>query len=406
MDGGQEHLHDPESHRLLITPGGYHAASHLKLRASGALQLLYPQVAQRFAEVEAGCMLALMEKSATALGISLRTSDEADDSTLMTVEFATPLEDGHPRNLAPSGESKIRIFIYIQHAVGSLPEGLYEYADGALTEAHWHSKEAWWTLQSLKGDAANIIYDAAFVMILFSDGSRAGHIATGKFLQVFMLEAARKLGLCPLGRIGLPSDFPAPANQELVLAIAGGTLDSGGSAEAKPWKTKIFEHLQDLLPIHMVPQPCNIFLLPEIPLTASCKLDRKALPNPERSEEKHVNFTSKQERLAALWREVGVVPVSASCDFLANGGDSQKLRKLRHLVGKEFGLESLSINTLFRHGTLQRMTEAVHAEAARDGSGSTAAGSRRCKASKAQMGIFKANSQQGLGWAFSSCIQS
>ena len=345
-------------------------------------------------------MLALIEQNAAALGISLVTAGDEDDSTLISVRFATPLQ-GHlssPRSKSQPGEGKLSILLYLQQALGSLPAGLYEYTDGALRTAAWSSNEALWTLQ--KGDTANIIYDAAFVMILFSDGSREGHIATGKFLQVFMLEAARKIGLCPLGRIGLPSDFPAP-NLELTLAVAGGALDNVGS-EAKTWQQFLFEHLHHSLPIHMVPQPSDIFLLPKIPLTASGKLDRKDIPKPERSVGVSVSFTPEQARLAGLWSKVGVVPSSASCSFFDNGGDSQKLRTLRHLVKEEFGLQGLSISTLFHDSTLQRMTEAARREAAKqpkqhkDSSLSQPIG-RMCQASKAQMSIFKAISQlQGL----------
>ena len=400
VDRGEEHLHEPETHRLLTAPGGFQAASQLKFRSSGSLQRLYPEAAQRFGEVEAGCMLALIEQNAAALGISLVTAGDEDDSTLISVRFATPLQ-GHlssPRSKSQPGEGKLSILLYLQQALGSLPAGLYEYTDGALRTAAWSSNEALWTLQ--KGDTANIIYDAAFVMILFSDGSREGHIATGKFLQVFMLEAARKIGLCPLGRIGLPSDFPAP-NLELTLAVAGGALDNVGS-EAKTWQQFLFEHLHHSLPIHMVPQPSDIFLLPKIPLTASGKLDRKDIPKPERSVGVSVSFTPEQARLAGLWSKVGVVPSSASCSFFDNGGDSQKLRTLRHLVKEEFGLQGLSISTLFHDSTLQRMTEAVSREAAKqpkqhkDSSLSQPIG-RMCQASKAQMSIFKAISQlQGL----------
>src|SRR6185369_4229703 len=107
-----------------------------------------------------------------------------------------------------------------------------------------------------------------------------------------------------------------PGNRRLVAYIAGNV--SGLTAE------NLRQSLRDLLPDYMI--PTAFVMLSELPLLSSGKVDRKALPAPERqsAEESHVApRTPVEEILAGIWAEVlGVEKVGALDHFFDLGGHS------------------------------------------------------------------------------------
>jgi amino acid adenylation domain-containing protein/non-ribosomal peptide synthase protein (TIGR01720 family)/FkbM family methyltransferase len=94
---------------------------------------------------------------------------------------------------------------------------------------------------------------------------------------------------------------------------AGGLLEAEGLREA----------LRDRLPTHMV--PTYFVLLGSLPLLPSGKVDRKALPLPQRSrrpEDGALPRTPTEELLAAVWAEVLGRPIGIHDNFFELGGDS------------------------------------------------------------------------------------
>ena len=119
-------------------------------------------------------------------------------------------------------------------------------------------------------------------------------------------------------------------------------------------------HAADRLPGYLVPPV--IVLIPELPLTASGKVDRAALPDPgglpgEPRDEHVAPRTTTEAAVARLWSEVlGGVPVGVHTSFFALGGDS--IRAVR-LVGmlRAAGFP-YSVQDLFRHQTVAELVAA------------------------------------------------
>ena len=114
------------------------------------------------------------------------------------------------------------------------------------------------------------------------------------------------------------------------------------------------------LPEHMVPS--WLLALDALPLTASGKVDRKALPAPdaERSGREFVAPEGEvQERLAAIWTEIlRVERVGARDSFFELGGHSLLATQVLSRVREAFGVE-LPLRALFETPTVAGLAEAV-----------------------------------------------
>ncbi|PXX71802.1 amino acid adenylation domain-containing protein [Nocardia tenerifensis] len=121
----------------------------------------------------------------------------------------------------------------------------------------------------------------------------------------------------------------------------------------------IAEHAATRLPEYA--RPARILVLPEFPLSANGKIDRKALsdlgaPPIERApvEEPH---TEVERALAEEWRRVLRTEVHSRHDrFVDLGGDSLSAMRLSTAVHKRFG-RKVSLRALFRAGTVAAMAE-------------------------------------------------
>jgi amino acid adenylation domain-containing protein len=113
--------------------------------------------------------------------------------------------------------------------------------------------------------------------------------------------------------------------------------------------TELRRELRRRLPEYMIPSA--FVVLPEFPVTANGKLDRKALPSPERDQPAaREDFvpprTPTEAALAAIWREVlAVEHVGAGDNFFELGGHSlnaaQVISRTRSICGVELRLRDL-----------------------------------------------------------------
>jgi amino acid adenylation domain-containing protein/non-ribosomal peptide synthase protein (TIGR01720 family)/FkbM family methyltransferase len=119
------------------------------------------------------------------------------------------------------------------------------------------------------------------------------------------------------------------------------------------------ERLQKGLPEYMVPSA--FVLLPELPLTSSGKIDRHALPAPERigdQAEFVTPRTSVEEALAAIWGEVlRLERISIHDNFFELGGDSILSIQMVTRAAKA-GLQ-LTPKHLFQYQTIAELAAAV-----------------------------------------------
>jgi amino acid adenylation domain-containing protein/non-ribosomal peptide synthase protein (TIGR01720 family) len=113
---------------------------------------------------------------------------------------------------------------------------------------------------------------------------------------------------------------------------------------------RLKDYLQARLPEYMVP---SAFVgLDRMPLTASGKIDRRALPRPEMGVDQRGRIdpgTAVEEIVCGICAEVlGLARVGADADFFELGGHSllatQVVSRIRKLLGAEIGLRALFAN--------------------------------------------------------------
>ncbi len=114
-------------------------------------------------------------------------------------------------------------------------------------------------------------------------------------------------------------------------------------------------HLQGILPEYMV--PAHWVLLETVPLTPNGKLDRGALPEPERPATDYIApRTANEELLAGIWRAVlHLDRIGITDNFFELGGDS--ILSLQIVTrARQAGLP-LTLRQLFERQTLQAISE-------------------------------------------------
>jgi amino acid adenylation domain-containing protein len=147
-----------------------------------------------------------------------------------------------------------------------------------------------------------------------------------------------------------------PGDQALVAYL---TSENGGSPDTASLRAALARSL----PEYMIPQ--HWVTLPEMPLTASGKVDRKALPAPERTvragEEHVAPSTEVQRQLAAIWQEVLSVPrVGVTDNFFDLGGHSILATRVVSRIRRDLAVE-LPLRKLFTGPTLGQLAEEVEA---------------------------------------------
>src|SRR5581483_4036179 len=121
-------------------------------------------------------------------------------------------------------------------------------------------------------------------------------------------------------------------------------------------------YLGEHLPAVM--QPASFQVLEHLPLTASGKVDRQALPRvswerPGAGREYRAPRTPIEQELAALWTQVlGVREVGIAENFFELGGHSLLATRLISRVREHFQVE-LPLRALFEHPTIAELAEAI-----------------------------------------------
>jgi amino acid adenylation domain-containing protein len=140
-----------------------------------------------------------------------------------------------------------------------------------------------------------------------------------------------------------------------------------GKGEAPPAVEDLRGFLRAKLPAHMV--PWAFVPLAAFPLNANGKIDRKALPDPERAAwgapvEAAEPRSEMEHRIAAIWQELlRLERVGIHDNFFDSGGHSLLAVRIYHRLKRELGRE-LPLVALFEHptiGALARFLEAGEA---------------------------------------------
>ncbi|MFG3016457.1 non-ribosomal peptide synthase/polyketide synthase [Streptomyces cinerochromogenes] len=157
-----------------------------------------------------------------------------------------------------------------------------------------------------------------------------------------------------------PANSPAPATPSTPTAAtvpAPSATDPAPSSAPTPCPTPLDPAalraaVAALLPAHMVPSA--VVVLERMPLTPQHKIDRRALPVPERAVVGgHVAPRSDEERaLAEIWaRTLGVDAVGVTDDFFELGGESILAARVLARIRDELGVR-LTVRDVFTARTI------------------------------------------------------
>jgi surfactin synthase thioesterase subunit/acyl carrier protein len=141
------------------------------------------------------------------------------------------------------------------------------------------------------------------------------------------------------------------------------TFAQGGEI---PTLDELRRHMSRRVPAQMVPR--QYLVLAGMPLTASGKIDRKALPRQaERLEPAgvfHAPATDTERRLAPLWQSaLGVSRISVTDGFFESGGDSLRATALISSLARVFGRE-LSLSALLQVPTIAQLAALLESDVA------------------------------------------
>lgn len=174
----------------------------------------------------------------------------------------------------------------------------------------------------------------------------------------------------------------------------------GVSADVESIRT----YLSARLPAYMI--PASLTVLDALPLTANGKLNRKALPKPEKTARvpDAEPVTPVEKKLAALWtRILKVDRVGLNDSFFALGGDSLSAAQMAAEFPEWFGRE-LPIGALFESPTIGELAPIV--ERLNNGSADPLCGilSLRKAEDNAQAPLFCVHPAIGLAMGFSALL--
>ncbi|MEM7482005.1 MAG: amino acid adenylation domain-containing protein [Acidobacteriota bacterium] len=144
-------------------------------------------------------------------------------------------------------------------------------------------------------------------------------------------------------------------------AVAAEGIEIAGEA-GEELAAKVIDRLAERLPQALV--PARIAFLPNLPLTAAGKVDRRALPEPgmDPAEDHRRPEGELEEALAELWSEVLEHPVvGRDARFTDLGGHSLTATRLVVRARRRFEVETLGLRDLYDHPTVAALAQRIEA---------------------------------------------
>jgi len=202
---------------------------------------------------------------------------------------------------------------------------------------------------------------------LYKTGDLARHLADGAIEYLGRLDYQVKIRgqRIELGEIEATLDKHAGVGQSVVLAREDTPGDQRLVAyvvprEQAPSFAELKTHLSQALPLYMV--PAAYVFLETLPLTSSGKVDRKALPAPERSASEAIYVaprTPTEEIMVDIWAQVlGVGRVGVHDNFFELGGHSLLATQVISRARDKFDLQ-IPLVMIFEEPTLSGFADYI-----------------------------------------------
>ncbi|MFA6539322.1 MAG: amino acid adenylation domain-containing protein [Negativicutes bacterium] len=179
-------------------------------------------------------------------------------------------------------------------------------------------------------------------------------------------------------------------------------LESGDVSEQQ-----LKNHLSELLPTYMVPE--YFVFLPELPLTANGKIDRRALPQPQFTAKEKAVYTeprTETERtLVQLWQLIlNIERIGIDDNFFLLGGNSLRAGIMQARIQKALSVR-VSLPDIFKYPTIRLLSENVSFAAGQAFvSIEPTAATDSCQLSEAQRGMFALAQLGDVGTAYNISI--
>jgi len=346
------------------------------------MQMLVQYAELRPAEVDSSLRLALLSGDwiAPELPAAIRALypraevvglGGATEASIWSI--CQPVSATHPRNMpVPYGRPMANQRFYVlDHALKECPDwvrGALYIGGAGLARGYWtdagktrasffiHPRTGEWLYAT--GDRGRYLPDGT-IEFLGRDDSQVK--IRGHRIELGEIEAVLK-SLPDLRDAVVQRIVDAQENPVLAAWLVRAD-DDGGVPDTAALDTA----LHAILPAYMIP---SVFVfLPQLPLTANGKVDRKALtvpeqaaPTPEKAGEEAA--TGQEEAVAAIWRQVLKRPqIDLHANFFEAGGDSLNAVELTNAFFKAFQVE-LSLTELFQVPTVAGMAKALAAATA------------------------------------------
>ncbi|WP_107666521.1 non-ribosomal peptide synthetase [Cyanothece sp. BG0011] len=125
-------------------------------------------------------------------------------------------------------------------------------------------------------------------------------------------------------------------------------------------REELRSYLKNKLPDYMIPSA--FISLDEFPLTPNGKIDRKALPEPNKT------FTDKtftppntpiEKELVSIWQEILGVKLSINDDFFTVGGHSLLATQVISRIRQQLNIE-ISLRSLFEYPTISQLSQVIN----------------------------------------------
>jgi enterobactin synthetase component F len=202
------------------------------------------------------------------------------------------------------------------------------------------------------------------------------------------------------------------AHSALAEAVVIGQCDDEGTTSlvayvvARPQRQPSPEELRDYLtgrlPEYMIP---SVFmLLPAMPLNVNGKLDRKALPAPQRAASRGyvAARTPIEQQLVQLWQDLlGIERIGIHDNFFELGGDSLRAAEMLARFPQQFGVE-LPLGKLFEASTIAGLAACLQRlDHATDPLGTILP----LRAEGRDAPLFCIHPIVGLGWSFANLLR-